>query len=150
MTNITNNMDISITKKPDNLITVLSSLEVVTRYILRVASMPPATFAQSQASLGGSRAGLSQSASSRETSPRSSSSATPTHVTTNKSDTNMRHFARILLAINSIASLYLLIAGNLAPLVNVALLVAFILSTVTLVISTEPCQEALHELERED
>ena len=27
-TNITNNMDISITKKPDNLITVLSSLEV--------------------------------------------------------------------------------------------------------------------------
>ena len=62
----------------------------------------------------------------------------------------MRHFARILLAIISIASLYLLIAGNLAPLVNVALLVAFILSTVTLVISTEPCQEALRELERED
>ena len=62
----------------------------------------------------------------------------------------MRHLARILLAIISIASLYLLIAGNLAPLVNVALLVAFILSTVTLVISTEPCQEALHELERED
>ena len=62
----------------------------------------------------------------------------------------MRHFARILLAIISIASLYLLIAGNLAPLVNVALLVAFILSTVTLVISTEPCQETLRELERED
>ena len=62
----------------------------------------------------------------------------------------MRHLARIPLAIISIASLYLLIAGNLAPLVNVALLVAFILSTVTLVISTEPCQEALHELERED
>ena len=62
----------------------------------------------------------------------------------------MRHLARILLAINSIASLYLLIAGHLSPLVNVALLVAFILSTVTLVISTEPCQEALHELERED
>ena len=62
----------------------------------------------------------------------------------------MRHLARILLAIISIASLYLLIAGNLAPLINVALLVAFILSTVTLVISTEPCQEALHELERED
>lgn len=62
----------------------------------------------------------------------------------------MRHLARILLAIISIASLYLLIAGNLAPLVNVALLVAFILSTVTLVIGTEPCQEALHELERED
>ena len=62
----------------------------------------------------------------------------------------MRHFARILLAIISIASLYLLIAGNLAPLVNVALLVAFILSTVTPVISTEPCQETLHELERED
>ena len=51
---------------------------------------------------------------------------------------------------NSIASLYLLIAGNLAPLINVALLVAFILSTVTLVISTEPCQEALRDLERED
>ena len=62
----------------------------------------------------------------------------------------MRHFARILLAINSIALLTLLIAGNLAPLTNVALLVAFILSTVTLVISTEPCQEALRELERED
>ena len=62
----------------------------------------------------------------------------------------MRHFARILLAIISIASLYLLIAGNLAPLVNVALLVAFILSTVTLVISTEPCQETLRELEGED
>ena len=62
----------------------------------------------------------------------------------------MRHFARILVAIISIASLYLLVAGNLAPLVNVALLVAFILSTVTLVISTEPCQEVLHELERED
>ena len=62
----------------------------------------------------------------------------------------MRHFARILLAINSIALLYLLIAGNLAPLTNVALLVAFILSTVTLVISTEPCQETLRELERED
>ena len=62
----------------------------------------------------------------------------------------MRHFARILLAIISIASLYLLIAGNLAPLVNVALLVAFILSTVTLVISTEPFQETLRELERED
>lgn len=62
----------------------------------------------------------------------------------------MRHFARILLAIISIASLYLLIAGNLAPLVNVVLLVVFILSTVTLVISTEPCQETLHELERED
>ena len=62
----------------------------------------------------------------------------------------MRHLARILLAIISIASLYLLIAGNLAPLTNVALLVAFIFSTVTLVISTEPCQEALHELERED
>ena len=62
----------------------------------------------------------------------------------------MRHFARILLAINSIASLYLLIAGKLAPLVNVALLVVFILSTVTLVISTEPCQETLRELERED
>ena len=50
----------------------------------------------------------------------------------------------------SIASLYLLVAGNLAPLVNVALLVVFILSTVTLVISTEPCQETLRELERED
>ena len=62
----------------------------------------------------------------------------------------MRHFARILLAINSIALLYLLIAGNLAPLVNVVLLVAFIFSTVTLVISTEPCQETLRELERED
>ena len=62
----------------------------------------------------------------------------------------MRHLARILLAINSIALLYLLVAGNLAPLVNVALLVAFILSTVTLVISTEPCQETLRELERED
>ena len=62
----------------------------------------------------------------------------------------MRHLARILLAINSIASLYLLIAGNLSPLVNVALLVAFVLSTVTLVISTEPCQETLRELERED
>ena len=62
----------------------------------------------------------------------------------------MRHLARTLLAIISIASLYLLVAGNLAPLANVALLVAFILSTVTLVISTEPCQEALHELERED
>ena len=62
----------------------------------------------------------------------------------------MRHLARIPLAIISIASLYLLIAGNLAPLTNVALLVAFILSTVTLVISTEPCQEALRELERED
>lgn len=62
----------------------------------------------------------------------------------------MRHFARILLAIISIASLYLLVAGNLAPLINVALLVAFILSTVTLVISTEPCQETLRELERED
>ena len=62
----------------------------------------------------------------------------------------MRHFARTLLAIISIASLYMLITGNLAPLANVALLVVFILSTVTLVISTEPCQEALHELERED
>lgn len=62
----------------------------------------------------------------------------------------MRHFARILLAIISIASLYLLIAGNLAPLTNVALLVVFIFSTVTLVISTEPCQETLRELERED
>ena len=62
----------------------------------------------------------------------------------------MRHFARIPLAIISIASLYLLIAGNLAPLANVALLVVFILSTVTLVISTEPCQETLRELERED
>ena len=79
----------------------------------------------------------------------------------------MRHFARILLAISSIAllclliagnllaiisiaSLYLLIAGNLAPLTNVALLVAFILSTVALVMSTEACQEKLHELERED
>lgn len=62
----------------------------------------------------------------------------------------MIHFARILLAIISIASLYLLIAGNLAPLLSLALLVVFILSTVTLVISTEPCQETLHELERED
>lgn len=62
----------------------------------------------------------------------------------------MRHLARTLLAIISIALLYLLVAGNLAPLVNVALLVAFILSTVTLVISTEPCQETLRELERED
>lgn len=62
----------------------------------------------------------------------------------------MRHLARTLLAIISIASLYLLIAGNLAPLANVALLVAFIFSTVTLVISTEPCQETLRELERED
>ena len=62
----------------------------------------------------------------------------------------MRHFARILLAIISIASLYLLIAGNLAPLLSLALLVVFIFSTVTLAISTEPCQETLHELERED
>lgn len=62
----------------------------------------------------------------------------------------MRHFARILLAINSIALLTLLIAGNFGPLLNLALLVAFILSTVTLVISTEPCQEKLRELERED
>ena len=62
----------------------------------------------------------------------------------------MIHFARILLAIISIALLTLLIAGNLAPLANVAVLVAFIQSTVTLVISTEPCQEALRELERED
>lgn len=62
----------------------------------------------------------------------------------------MRHFARILLAINSIALLTLLIAGNFGPLLNLALLVAFILSTVTLVISTEPCQETLRELERED
>ena len=62
----------------------------------------------------------------------------------------MRHFARILLAIISIASLYLLIAGNLAPLTSVALLIVFIISTVTLVISTEPCQETLRELERED
>ena len=62
----------------------------------------------------------------------------------------MRHFARILLAIISIASLYLLVAGDLAPLLSLALLVVFILSTVTLVISTEPCQETLHELERED
>lgn len=62
----------------------------------------------------------------------------------------MRHLARILLAIISIALLYLLVAGNLAPLTNVALLVAFILSTVTLVISTEPCQETLRELEHED
>ena len=62
----------------------------------------------------------------------------------------MRHLARILLAINSIALLTLLIAGNFGPLLNLALLVAFILSTVTLVISTEPCQETLHELERED
>ena len=62
----------------------------------------------------------------------------------------MRHFARTLLAIISIASLYLLVAGNLAPLTSVALLVVFILSTVTLVISTEPCQETLRELERED
>ena len=67
-----------------------------------------------------------------------------------KFDTTMRHFARILLAIISIALLYLLVAGNLAPLTNVALLVAFIFSSVTLVISTEPCQETLHELERED
>lgn len=74
----------------------------------------------------------------------------PTHVTTTKFDTIMRHFARILLAIISIASLYLLVAGNLAPLTNVALLIAIILSTVTLVISTEPCQETLRELERED
>ena len=78
------------------------------------------------------------------------SSATPTHVTTNKFDTTMRHLARIPLAIISITSLYLLVAGNLAPLLNVALLVVFILSTVTLVISTEPCQETLRELERED
>ena len=62
----------------------------------------------------------------------------------------MRHFARTLLAIISIASLYLLVAGYLAPLTSVALLVVFIFSTVTLVISTEPCQETLHELERED
>ena len=62
----------------------------------------------------------------------------------------MKHLARILLAIISTASLYLLVAGNLAPLANVALLVVFILSTVTLVISTEPCQETLRELERED
>ena len=62
----------------------------------------------------------------------------------------MKHFARIPLAIISIASLYLLIAGNLAPLLSLALLVVFILSTVTLVISTEPCQETLRELERED
>ena len=62
----------------------------------------------------------------------------------------MSHFARIPLAIISIASLYLLIAGNLAPLLSLALLVVFILSTVTLVISTEPCQETLRELERED
>ena len=62
----------------------------------------------------------------------------------------MRHFARILLAIISIASLYLLVAGNLAPLLSLALLVVFIFSTVTLVISTEPCQETLRELERED
>lgn len=62
----------------------------------------------------------------------------------------MRHFARIPLAIISIASLYLLIAGNLAPLLSLALLVVFIFSTVTLVISTEPCQETLRELERED
>ena len=62
----------------------------------------------------------------------------------------MRHLARILLAINSIALLTLLIAGNFGPLLNLALLVAFILSTVTLVISTEPCQETLRELERED
>ena len=62
----------------------------------------------------------------------------------------MRHLARIPLAIISIASLYLLIAGNLAPPLSLALLVVFILSTVTLVISTEPCQETLHELERED
>ena len=74
----------------------------------------------------------------------------PTHATTTKFDTIMRHFARILLAINSIALLYLLIAGNLAPLLNLAVLIAFIFSTVTLVISTEPCQEVLHELERED
>lgn len=62
----------------------------------------------------------------------------------------MRHFARIILAINSIALLTLLIAGNFGPLLNLALLVAFIFSTVTLVISTEPCQETLRELERED
>ena len=62
----------------------------------------------------------------------------------------MRHLARIPLAIISIASLYLLIAGNLAPLLSLALLVVFIFSTVTLVISTEPCQETLRELERED
>ncbi len=62
----------------------------------------------------------------------------------------MKHLARIPLAIISIALLYLLIAGNLAPLLNLALLVVFILSTVTLVISTDPCQETLHELERED
>ena len=62
----------------------------------------------------------------------------------------MRHLARILLAIISIALLTLLIAGNFGPLLNLALLVAFILSTVTLVISTEPCQETLRELERED
>ena len=62
----------------------------------------------------------------------------------------MKHFARILVAMISIASLYLLIAGNLAPLLNLALLVVFILSTVTLVVSTEPCQETLRELERED
>ena len=62
----------------------------------------------------------------------------------------MRHFARILLAINSLALLCLLIAGNFGPLLNLAILVAFIFSTVTLVISTEPCQEVLHELERED
>ena len=62
----------------------------------------------------------------------------------------MRHLARILLAINSIALLTLLIAGNFGPLLNLALLVAFIFPTVTLVISTEPCQETLRELERED
>lgn len=62
----------------------------------------------------------------------------------------MRHLARTLLAINSIALLTLLVAGNFGPLLNLALLVAFILSTVTLVISTEPCQETLRELERED
>lgn len=62
----------------------------------------------------------------------------------------MKHFARILLAIISIALLTLLIAGNFGPLLKLALLVVFILSTVTLVISTEPCQETLRELERED
>lgn len=62
----------------------------------------------------------------------------------------MRHLARTLLAIISIALLTLLIAGNFGPLLNLAILVAFVLSTVTLVISTEPCQETLRELERED
>ena len=62
----------------------------------------------------------------------------------------MRHLARILLAINSIALLTLLIAGNFGLLLNLVLLVAFIFSTVTLAISTEPCQETLRELERED